>query len=90
MDLKKNGQQKRGPSVKAVFWISIVLTVVMVVMLALLMFNYSNPLAAAFIVVLFIFALINKGYWKCPACGKHLGRFGRISKCSECGAEWDM
>lgn len=77
-------------SVKAVFWISILLVVLFVVMMVWMVVSYNEALAGVFVVLMFIFVVINKACWKCPSCKKHLGRFGKVRQCPHCGEEWDM
>ena len=84
-------KEKKPPfSVKATFWLSILLLVVLVAMMVALVVAYSQGLAGLFIIVIFLFVLLNKSCWKCPHCGKSLGRFGRKKTCPNCGEPIDM
>ena len=84
-------EAKKPPfSVKTTFWLIIILLAVLVVLMGLMMVRYSQPLAAVFVVLIFAFVFLNKGCWKCPACRKHLGRFGRLKECPHCGEKLDI
>lgn len=84
-------EERRSPlSVKAVFWITIVLLVAAVVLMIVMIMGYVDKVAGLFVLLMFIFAILNKACWKCPACHKHLGRFGYPKVCPHCGEDLKM
>ena len=87
---EKKEVKKPALPVKAVFWLTVVLLVVLAVLVVLMLVRYSSTLAGIFVLVIFLFAFLNKGCWKCPSCGKHLGRFGRPRSCPSCGEKLDI
>ena len=34
--------------------------------------------------------VINRLFWKCPHCGKNLGRLEKLAHCHNCGKELEM
>ncbi len=69
-----------------------ILTVMIVITFALLLLaNFLHGLWrtiawVAMIVSLLLFALFWSSLWRCPKCGKHLGRLGDGAKvCPHCG-----
>lgn len=87
-----NQKEDKRPklSVKATFWLSIVLLVVVVALMVVLLLDFSYKVAGLFVLLMFVFVFLNKGCWKCPACKKHLGRFGKLKTCPNCGEKLDI
>lgn len=91
MEEQEQKEVKKPPlPVKAVFWITLVLLVALVGLIAAMLISYSQKLAGVFVLLIFVFAIVNKACWKCPACGKHLGRFGYPRNCPHCGEDLKM
>ena len=87
---EKKEEKKPALPVKAVFWITVVLLVVLAALVVALFISYSKAVAGVFVALIFVFAILNKACWKCPACNKHLGRFGHPKACPHCGEDLKM
>ena len=84
-------KEKKPPlPVKAVFWLTVVLLAAAVAMMVVMLLGYVDKVAGLFVLTMFVFAILNKACWKCPACGKHLGRFGYPRSCPHCGEDLKM
>ena len=83
-------EKKPALSVKATFWIMIVLLVVLVALMVAIALGQEEKTAGIFVLLMFVLVIVNRACWKCPACKKHLGRFGYPKSCPHCGEDLKM
>jgi len=89
MEWNKNGKSKIP--LKTLFRILTVLLGASLALIIMILIGNREPYVVAPLIVLLVaYTILQKGWWRCPHCSKHLGKFGLWEVCPHCGEKLNL
>ena len=89
MEWNKNGKTKIP--LKTLHKILTILLGISLVLIVLILVGIRAPyVVGPLILLLVVYTILQKGWWRCPHCNKHLGKFGLPEICPHCGEELNI